>query len=256
MTRSGGLVATLVGAVLACAPAAGASDDWIDLLASGNLRAFRDPAGEWRTAGAIATSADDPRRLTGSAGTGAIVNGDAGRTSDLLTREEWGDVELHVEFLVPKGSNSGVYLMGRYEIQVLDSFGIAKSDYPGSECGGIYPRWLGGQNVGGRSPRVNASRPAGEWQSFDIVFRAPRFDARGRKTAHARFVSVVHNGVLVHENAEVTGPTRAARFESETEEAPAGPLQLQGDHGPVAYRNLRIRPVHLDEAPGPSARER
>ena len=60
-------------------------------------------------------------------------------------------------------------------------------------------------------------------------------------------MSVVHNGVLVHENAEVTGPTRAARFESETEEGPAGPLQLQGDHGPVAYRNLRIRPVRLDE---------
>jgi len=73
------------------------------------------------------------------------------------------------------------------------------------------------------------------------VFRAPRFDARGRKTAHARFVTVVHNGVLVHENAEVTGPTRAARFESEAEEAKAGPLQFQGDHGPVAYRNLRIR---------------
>ena len=256
MTRSGGLAATLFGAVFACAPAAGASDVWIDLLASGDLRAFREPAGEWRTAGAIATSADDPRRLTGSAGTGAIVNGDAGRTSDLLTREEWGDVELHVEFLVPKGSNSGVYLMGRYEIQVLDSFGVAKSEYPGNECGGIYPRWLDEHNVGGRSPRVNASRPAGEWQSFDIVFRAPRFDARGRKTAHARFVTVVHNGVLVHENAEVTGPTRAARFESETEEGPAGPLQLQGDHGPVAYRTLRIRPVRLDEAPGPLAGER
>lgn len=256
MTRSGGFVATLLGAVLACAPAAGTSDVRIDLLASGDLRAFRDPAGEWRTAGAIATSADDPRRLTGSTGAGAILNGDAGRTSDLLTREEWGDVELHVEFLVPKGSNSGVYLMGRYEIQVLDSFGVAKSEYPGNECGGIYPRWLGEQNVGGRSPRVNASRPAGEWQSFDIVFRAPRFDARGRKTAQARFVRVLHNSVLVHENAEVTGPTRAARFESETEERPAGPLQLQGDHGPVAYRNLRIRPVRLDEVVSSGAGER
>jgi predicted dehydrogenase len=154
-----------------------------------------------------------------------------------------------VEFLVPRGSNSGVYLMGRYEVQILDSFGVERGDYPGNECGGLYPRWLDEQNVGGRSPRANASRPAGEWQSFDIVFRAPRFDARGRKTAHARFVKVMHNGVLVHENAEVTGPTRAARFEREADEGPAGPLQLQGDHGPVAYRNLRIRPLRLDETP-------
>jgi sugar phosphate isomerase/epimerase len=137
--------------------------------------------------------------------------------------------------------------MGRYEVQVLDSFGVEKSDYPGNECGGIYPRWLDEQNVGGRSPRVNASRPAGEWQSFDIVFGAPRFDARGRKIAHARFVKVLHNGVLVQEDVEVTGPTRAARFEDEKDEGPAGPLQLQGDHGPVAYRSLRIRPVRLDD---------
>jgi sugar phosphate isomerase/epimerase len=181
------------------------------------------------------------------------VNGDEGRTSDLVTREEWGDVEVHVEFLVPKGSNSGVYLMGRYEVQVLDSFGVAKSDYPGNECGGIYPRWLDGTNVGGRSPRVNASRPPGEWQSFDVLFRAPRFDAAGRKTAHARFVKVVHNGITVHENVDVTGPTRAARYEDEAREGPRGPLQLQGDHGPVAYRNLRLRPVRLDAAAPPLA---
>lgn len=119
-----------------------------------------------------------------------------------------------------------------------------------AECGGIYPRWLDEANVGGRSPRTNASRPAGEWQSFDIVFRAPRFDARGRKTAHARFVRVLHNGVLVHENVEVTGPTRAARLEHEPEAA-VGPLQLQGDHGPVAYRNLRVVPVRPDETAPP-----
>jgi sugar phosphate isomerase/epimerase len=216
------------------------------VLAPGDLSTFREPAGEWRTAGSVARSASDPRRLEGTPGRGAIWNGEAGRTVDLLTRAEHGDVEVHVEFLVPKGSNSGVYLMGRYEVQVLDSFGAGKADYPGAECGGIYPRWLDETNVGGRSPRTSASRPPGEWQSFDILFRAPRFDARGRKTAHARFVRVLHNGVLVHENVEVTGPTRAARFEHEPEAA-VGPLQLQGDHGPVAYRNLRVAPVRLDE---------
>jgi sugar phosphate isomerase/epimerase len=233
--------AAAAGVLLPRATRAGAPYEWTDLLAPGDLSSFRAPLGEWRTAARVASAPSDPRRLASTPGSGVVVNGDAGRTVDLLTREEHGDVELHVEFLVPKGSNSGVYLMGRYEVQVLDSFGVAQADYPGNACGGIYPRWLDETNVGGRSPRVDASRPAGEWQSFDVVFRAPRFDARGRKVAHARFEKVLHNGVLVHEDVEVTGPTRAARFESEKDEGPAGPLQLQGDHGPVAYRNLRVR---------------
>ena len=222
------------------------------VLDTGDLSAFREPVGEWRTAGSVASAASDPRRLEGAPGRGVIWNGLAGRTVDLLTRAEHGDVEVHVEFLVPRGSNSGVYLMGRYEVQVLDSFGAGKAGYPGAECGGIYPRWLDETNVGGRSPRTNASRPAGEWQSFEILFRAPRFDAQGRKIAHARFVRVVQNGVLVHENVEVTGPTRAARLEHEPE-GPLGPLQLQGDHGPVAYRNLLLRPVRLEDPAGPAA---
>ena len=81
------------------------------------------------------------------------------------------------------------------------------------------------------------SRPPGEWQTYDVEFRAPRFDENGRKTANATFVSVVWNGELVHENVEVDGPTRASML---NDEAPEGPLMLQGDHGPVAYRNIRI----------------
>jgi sugar phosphate isomerase/epimerase len=228
-----------------------AAEDWIELLAPAELGEWRLPVGDWREAADAAPAAADPARLTAVPGRGAIVNGDVGRTGDLLTRREFGDVELHVEFLVPRGSNSGVYLMGRYEIQVLDSFGNESMDYPGNQCGGIYPRWLDGANVGGRPPRVNAGRPAGDWQSFDITFRAPRFDAEGRKVAHARFERVLHNGVLVHENAEVTGPTRAARFENAADETTAGPLQLQGDHGPVAFRNLRIRPLDPEPAARP-----
>jgi hypothetical protein len=88
---------------------------------------------------------------------------------------------------------------------------------------------------------VNASKPPGEWQSFDITFRAPRFDADGKKIENAKFVKVVHNGAVVHENVELTGPTRAAISGTE---AAAGPLRLQGDHGPVAYRNIRIKPLN------------
>jgi hypothetical protein len=188
--------------------------------------------------GEAAIDPQDAKRLAWKPGEGVALNGPHGRTVDLVTAGEFGDIEAHIEFTIPKGSNSGVYFMGRYEIQVYDSFGVAKDKYPGIECGGIYPRWIDNQNVGGRSPRVNASLPPGQWQTFDVIFRAPRFDPGGKKTHSARFVKVVHNGKLIHENVEVDGPTRAALF---SDEKPAGPLMLQGDHGPVAYRNVRLR---------------
>lgn len=147
--------------------------------------------------------------------------------------------------MIPEHSNSGVCFMGRYELQIYDSFGVARDKYPGIECGGVYPRWIDNHNVGGHSPRVNASRPPGQWQAFDVTFRAPRFGRDGKKTADAVFVKVVHNGKVIQENVAVTGPTRSAAFD---EERPAGPLMLQGDHGPVAFRNLRIRPIDASGA--------
>jgi hypothetical protein len=206
------------------------------------LAAWREPRGEWRTAGAVSLDPADPKRFRIAGGTGVLVNGDAGRTTDLLTVEEHGDAHVALEFVIPKGSNSGVYLQGRYEVQVFDSFGAPKAAYPGAECGGIYPRWTAqrGEHEG-HSPRVDASRPPGEWQSLEVLFRAPRFDAAGRKTRNARFERVTLNGTLIHENVEVEGPTRAARWEHD--ERPSGPLMLQGDHGPVAFRNVRFTPV-------------
>ncbi len=190
----------------------------------------------WQTASSVALDPADPTKLVITPGAGILVNGPAGRTCDLHTVQTFGDCELHVEFLVPKGSNSGVYLMGEYEVQILDSYG--KADPGFGDCGGIYARWIDGQNVDGHPPRVNASQPPGEWQSFDIVFRAPRFDESGRKTANARFVRVLHNGVLIHRDVELQGPTRSSLT---GQERPRGPLMLQGDHGPVAFRNIRIR---------------
>ena len=208
------------------------------------LAGWRAPTGDWKAVGEISLDLADPAKLRAASGTGVLLNGDKGRTVNFITEGEWGDLELHVEFCVPKGSNSGVYLMGRYEVQVYDSFGVARDKYPGIECGGIYPRWTQARGeFEGHSPRVNATRPPGEWQSFDIVFHAPRFDPSGRKAANARFVSVKHNGQLIHENIELTGPTRAAVWEDEKDEKPKGPLMLQGDHGPVAYRNLQLRPL-------------
>lgn len=219
-----------------------AADKPIVLFNGRDFAGWRQPTGEWRVAGAVSLDAADPARLATSPGEGVAVNGPKGRTAHLVTEAEFGDAEIHVEFCLARKSNSGVYVQGRYEVQIYDSFGVEKDQYPGIECGGIYPRWINNRNVEGHSPRVNASKPPGQWQSFDIVFRAPRFDASGRKTENARFVKVVHNGQVVHENVELSGPTRAGLWE---DEKPTGPLMLQGDHGPVAYRNVWIRPLEL-----------
>lgn len=194
----------------------------------------------WQVAGGVALHADDPKLLAIESGVGIMVNGADGRTLDLYTEAEHGSCELHLEFCVPQGSNSGVYLMGQYEIQILDSWGTPDEELKSGSCGGIYARWIDETKTpyDGNPPCTNASRAPGEWQEFDLLFHAPEFGADGKKTANARFERVTHNGVVIHENFECTGPTRGAWSEVDI---PTGPLRLQGDHGPVAYRNLRMR---------------
>lgn len=215
-------------------------DGWISIFRGGSLDGWQgkggSAAGDWMTAGDVPVDSKNDRAFAIQKGSGILVNGQQGRTVNLFTTEEFGDIEAHIEYVVPKGSNSGVYFQGRYEIQILDSWGVEKLKY--GDNGGIYQRWADGKGFEGHAPRVNASRAPGKWQTFDVVFRAPRFDTAGNKTANARFERVVHNGKLIHENVEVTGPTVAAAF---GDEKPTGPLMLQGDHGPVAYRNLRVR---------------
>lgn len=193
---------------------------------------------EWAAIGSVNLNPDDNKLLAVTAGEDVFYNGPTGRTKDLYTEYEHGDCELHIEFMVPQGSNSGVYVLGRYEIQILDSWGETELHY--GSCGGVYCRWIDNKPVDGVPPRVNASKPPGEWQTYDITFRAPRFDANKNKTANATFVKVVWNGQTVHENVEVAGVTRGAMLE---EEASTGPLLLQGDHGPVAYRNVVLTPI-------------
>ena len=195
------------------------------------------PQHEWDAAGSVALDPDDAKLLATTVGEGIFYNGATGRTIDIYTEAEYGDCELHVEFMVPEGSNSGVYLMGRYEIQILDSWGETELGY--GTCGGVYCRWIDNQPVDGVPPRVNASKPPGEWQTYDITFRAPKFDADGNKIANATFVKVVWNGQIIHEDVEMAGCTRGAMIENEVA---TGPLMLQGDHGPVAFRNVLIIP--------------
>jgi len=190
----------------------------------------------WEVVGGVALDPADPTRFTTNPGEGVFYNGSSGRTADIVSTVTQGDCELHVEFVVPEKSNSGVYVMGLYEIQILDSWG--ETDLKYGTCGGVYCQWIDEKPVGGTPPRVNASRPAGEWQTYDITFRAPRFGPSGDKIANACFEQVVWNEQVVHENVEVEGPTRASLPKPETA---SGNLMLQGDHGPVAYRNIRVR---------------
>jgi sugar phosphate isomerase/epimerase len=207
-------------------------------LVGDDFSAWRANTGQWGIVGDTFTNPKNVKLLSSRPGTGVILNGPTGRTRNILSKAEFGDVKAHIEFMVPKGSNSGVYFMGRYEIQVFDSWGVDKPKH--SDCGGIYQRWDNNQGYEGHGPRVNASKAPGEWQTFDAIFRAPRFDKDGRKISNARFEKVVHNGIVIHADLELTGPTRASTY---NDEKPTGPLMLQGDHGPVAYRNIRLEPA-------------
>jgi len=236
------LLGSLSLTLLTAAAGAAAEDGWIDLMASPTLDAWKPPTGAWTYIADVRLDPANPRKLVAQPGTGAMYNGPTGKTSNLVTKEKYADLEVHVEFAIPKGSNSGVKLGGVYEIQILDSFG--KTKLTGSECGGIYPRaelkpkyhYLDE----GQAPRTNAARKPGEWQTLDITFRAPRFDGSSKKTASAVFEKVVLNDQVIHENAEAKTPTGNNWVKAETA---TGPLLLQADHGPVAFRNVRIRPL-------------
>jgi len=196
---------------------------------------------EWFTTKAISYERLlGPKNLTAHETPGdRMLNGRGGRTVNIVTDEKFGDMELYLEFMLAKSSNSGVYLHGLYEVQVFDSFGSTQP-MTSSDGGAIYHRWINEQGVGGSAPRVNASLPPGRWQSYQIWFQAPRFDATGKKIANAKFLRVLHNGILVQENVEVDGGTRA---HMEIPEAAQNPLMIQGDHGPVALRNIYWRPL-------------
>src|SRR5882724_5952855 len=165
----------------------------------------------------------------------ATVNG----TGSISTKQEFGDCQLHVEWATPEKvegegqgrGNSGILLQGRYEVQVLDSYDN-KTYYHG-QAGAIYKQY---------APLVNASRKPGEWQTYDIIFKAPKFDEQGKVTERAR-ISVLHNGVLIQNNVEIYGNTYHDRPALYIAHGPKASLKLQ-DHGdPVRYRNIWIRPL-------------
>lgn len=164
--------------------------------------------------------------LTVTPGAGAIV-----------TKRAFGDVQVHLEWASPVPAvghgqgrgNSGIHLMGRYEVQILDSY--QAETYADGQAAAIYGQY---------PPLVNACRPPGEWQSYEIFFRAPRFDTRGKLRKPAR-ITVVHNGVLVQDNVEVQGPTLWLHYQPYSAHAEKLPFSLQEHGNPVRFRNLWVR---------------
>jgi hypothetical protein len=242
------------------------------LVAGPNDLGFTDtpllPGGKWRvhdaarpqpqvvtpgpTAGAAPSDATvlfDGRSLDAWQPTGKpwVVKGgaltvpprDPGKTSDLVTKQSFGDVQLHLEFRSPappagtsqNRGNSGIQFMQRYEVQVLD--GSNNPTYADGTVGAIY---------GWKPPLVNAARKPGEWQSYDIVFERPRFGADGSLKRPA-YVTAFLNGVLVQNHQAMLGTTIWRKVSSYTAHADALPIQLQDHDSPVSFRNIWVRPL-------------
>ena len=211
-------------------------------VALSDFSAFKAPSKSWKIAGSVQADISKTNILSLSNGTGIIVNFPDKRNKgeDLYTLAEYGDIDLEIEYLMASGSNSGIYLQGRYELQLEENWGLLNPK--SSNNGGIYQRWddskpEGQKGYSGSAPRQNASRAPGLWQKLKISFQAPRFDGSGRKTANAVMLRVELNGVIIHDNIELSGPTRGSVSNTE---AAMGPLRLQGDHGAVAFRNIKI----------------
>jgi hypothetical protein len=166
------------------------------------------------------------------------------KTYDHRTKQAFGDIQLHLEFRSPakvqgegqSRGNSGVLFMGRYELQVLDSY--QNKTYSNGQAGSVYKQHI---------PLVNASRPPGEWQTYDVVFVAPRFSASGDLVHPAR-ITAFHNGVLIQHDVVLKGPMEFRGTPVYKAHAPKLPLVLQDHRSPVAFRNIWVRELSLPEA--------
>ena len=186
-----------------------------------------DDKGIWQV-GSATVSVSDPKGLLVTPRGTELVNLLPG--TDLLTEAKYGDCTVELEFMIPKGSNSGVYLMGEYEVQIYDTFDKKGKDPKPGDMAGIYTF---------AAPKVFAEKPFGEWQKFVIEFQAPKFEG-GKKVSNAKFVKVTFNDKVIHENVECDKVTPGGLTGKEMAE---GPLMFQGDHGQVSFRNIKVTPA-------------
>ena len=226
------------------------AEGWIDLLAGKPEETWKTVDPGWIFSDSVSVDPMKSNRLSAKPVSGGTiwVNGTTGRVKDLITKKSYGDCEVHVEFFIPKGSNSGIKFHAVYEIQIHDSFGVEQEKLKGEHSGGIYPRSVQDPNYrhidDGIAPKVNAAKKPGEWQTLDVTFRSVRLNGKGEKIANAMIVKAELNGILVHDKQEMKTPTGANWKKTETL---TGPFMLQADHGPVAFRNVKIRPIKSPE---------
>ncbi len=187
---------------------------------------------QW-TVGSAKLDPTDPKKFMVTPRGNELINQTSGhgQSLDFYSEALHGDAIITLEVMVPKESNSGIYVMGEYEVQVLDSFGKDANPGPG-DMGAIY---------GAQPPQKPKYKAPGEWNTYEIHWQAPKFDASAKKIANAKFLKVILNSVTIHENLEMKGPTPGG---VDGKEKAKGPLMFQGNHGPVAYRNIQIKPLN------------
>ena len=220
-------------------PARAADDKSIPLCNGKDLAGWsvtdKDRAALWSVAKSVQLDPKKPKALISSGQPNDADGLLIARLKDfqgtnLVTAQKFGDCTLRLEFLIPKDGNSGLFLMGLYELQLTDSTGIADAKMQEGDMGGI-PFY--------KKPLTNASGKPGEWQTCEVQFRAPRFDAAGKKTANARIVRATINGKTVQQDLDLPEPTGGGL---DAPEAPTGPVMLQGNEGPVAFRHVTVTP--------------
>ncbi|MCF0042889.1 family 16 glycoside hydrolase [Dyadobacter fanqingshengii] len=217
-----------------------------------DLSAFTTKSDNWKIVGNASADISKENVLITTPGKGVLActheKGKYGNQYELISNFKHGDLDIELDFMLTKGSNSGIYLQGNYEVQLFDSWGKKSAKY--NDNGGIYERWNDSKPEGekgyeGYAPRFNVAKAPGLWQNIKISYQAPRFDASGKKTSNAVFLSIILNGVTIHENVEVSGPTRGSLT---GEDVAMGPIRIQGDHGSLAIKNIVIN--NFDKKPG------
>ncbi len=193
-----------------------------------DMSAFRQAPAGWSLAGGVNMDLQKPLQAKTSRGEGILVTASTGK-EPLRTVFEGTDMLVEIEFMLPKGGQSAVYLQGRYGLLFNDSWGQPRAT--ANDCGALEGR----AGATGLAPRQNVCRAPGLWQTLTVDFRGPRFDGQGRKIQNARLLKVLLNGVAIHENIELAGPTAGAPFR---DEKATGPLVLDGKGKPVAFRNI------------------
>ncbi|MHA8064324.1 family 16 glycoside hydrolase [Aquirufa aurantiipilula] len=194
----------------------------------------------WQIAGQVSADLNKKEHMATQPGQGILVNlPEPQNRANLISVKEFGDMDVEFDFMMASHSNSGFYLQGRYEVQLMDSWGVQNPST--GDCGGIYKRrkFIPQEYLyEGHAPRVNACLAPGLWQHMEISFQAPKFDAQGNKISHAKVLFIKLNGFILHENVELSGPTGGPISEKEVAR---GPIMIQGDHGAVAFKNLKIK---------------